>query len=42
MRGYFIAGNWKMHKTCAEAVALAQELVRELRGGPHKIGRAHV
>lgn len=35
MRGYFIAGNWKMHKTCAEAVALAQELVRELRGGPH-------
>ena len=26
MRTPFIAGNWKMHKTIAEAVALAQEL----------------
>jgi triosephosphate isomerase len=36
MRKYFIAGNWKMHKTASEAVALASELVKELAGGPHK------
>jgi len=36
MRTYFIAGNWKMHKTASEAVALATDLVKELRGGPHK------
>ncbi len=36
MRTYFIAGNWKMHKTVSEAVALASELVKELSGGPHK------
>lgn len=36
MRTYFIAGNWKMHKTVSEAVALASELVKELAGGPHK------
>jgi triosephosphate isomerase len=36
MRKYFIAGNWKMHKTTSEAVALASELVSELKGGPHK------
>ena len=36
MRKYFIAGNWKMHKTASEAVALATELVKELKGGPNK------
>jgi triosephosphate isomerase len=36
MRKYFIAGNWKMHKTTSEAVALATELVKELKGGPNK------
>lgn len=36
MRKYFIAGNWKMHKTTSEAVALASELVTELKGGPNK------
>ncbi len=36
MRTYFIAGNWKMHKTVSEAVTLASELVKELAGGPHK------
>ncbi len=32
MRKPFIAGNWKMHKTIAEAVALAQELRVALEG----------
>ena len=36
MRKYFIAGNWKMHKTTSEAVELASALVKELKGGPHK------
>ena len=36
MRKYFIAGNWKMHKTTSEAVALASDLVKELKGGPNK------
>jgi triosephosphate isomerase len=36
MRKYFIAGNWKMHKTASEAVALASDLVKELAGGPNK------
>ncbi|HOZ71064.1 MAG TPA: triose-phosphate isomerase [Spirochaetales bacterium] len=30
MRNYYIAGNWKMHKTVAESVALAKALVAEL------------
>lgn len=30
MRKYYIAGNWKMHKTVAESVALAKALVAEL------------
>jgi len=30
MRKYYIAGNWKMHKTIAESVALAKALVAEL------------
>lgn len=32
MRKPFIAGNWKMHKTIAEAVALVEELKAELEG----------
>lgn len=36
MRKYFIAGNWKMHKTTSEAVALATELVAALKDGPNK------
>jgi triosephosphate isomerase len=35
-RNYFIAGNWKMHKTRAEAAALAKELVLALKDGRHK------
>ena len=35
-RKYFIAGNWKMHKTRAEAAALAKELVAALADGKHK------
>ncbi|OHD10554.1 MAG: triose-phosphate isomerase [Spirochaetes bacterium GWB1_48_6] len=30
MRNYYIAGNWKMHKTVAESVTLAKALVAEL------------
>jgi len=30
MRKYYIAGNWKMHKTVAESVTLAKSLVTEL------------
>ncbi|MHB9292374.1 triosephosphate isomerase (TIM) [Hollandina sp. SP2] len=36
MRNYYIAGNWKMHKTRAEAAALAQALVIQLKDGKHK------
>ena len=35
-RQYYIAGNWKMHKTRAEAEELAKALVAELKGGTHK------
>jgi triosephosphate isomerase len=35
-RKYFIAGNWKMHKTRAEAAALVKELVAALADGKHK------
>ena len=37
MRRSFIAGNWKMHKTPAEAKALAEELKSGLAGCGHKI-----
>jgi len=30
MKRYYIAGNWKMHKTIPEAVALATELKEQL------------
>ncbi|MDR2494379.1 MAG: triose-phosphate isomerase [Spirochaetaceae bacterium] len=35
-RPYYIAGNWKMHKTRAEAAELAKDLVARLKGGKHK------
>ena len=35
-RHYYIAGNWKMHKTRAESAELAQALVNELKDGKHK------
>ena len=37
MRSYFIAGNWKMHKTVAESVALAAELKAKLAGCKEKV-----
>jgi triosephosphate isomerase (TIM) len=36
-RRYLIAGNWKMHKTVAEAVALAQALRSGLAAGPEDV-----
>jgi triosephosphate isomerase len=36
VRDYFIAGNWKMHKTRAEAADLAKDLVKALKNGKHK------
>ena len=36
MRTYFIAGNWKMHKTRSEAAELAKDLVAKLKNGKHK------
>lgn len=36
MRNYFIAGNWKMHKTRSEAAELATALVSQLKDGKHK------
>jgi triosephosphate isomerase len=36
MRNYYIAGNWKMHKTRAEAAELAKALVSQLKDGKHK------
>jgi len=35
-RSLYIAGNWKMHKTRAEAAELAQALVNELKDGKHE------
>lgn len=36
MRSYFIAGNWKMHKTRSEAAELATALVAQLKDGKYK------
>jgi triosephosphate isomerase len=36
MRDYYIAGNWKMHKTRAEAAELAKSLVAGLKDGRHR------
>ena len=35
-RAYYIAGNWKMHKTRSEAAELAKALVAALKDGKHK------
>jgi len=35
-RPYYIAGNWKMHKSRAESAELAQALVTELKDGKHE------
>ena len=35
-RTYYIAGNWKMHKTRAEAAELAKALVSDLKDGKHR------
>ncbi|MDR1024691.1 MAG: triose-phosphate isomerase [Treponema sp.] len=35
-RQYYIAGNWKMHKTRAEAAELAGALAAQLKNGKHK------
>lgn len=37
MRSYFIAGNWKMHKTVKESVSLASELAARLQGCKEKV-----
>jgi triosephosphate isomerase len=37
MRSYFIAGNWKMHKTVKESVALAADLKAKLAGCKEKV-----
>lgn len=37
MKRYFIAGNWKMHKTITEAVALASELKTRLADCKQKL-----
>ncbi|MCL1837365.1 MAG: triose-phosphate isomerase [Treponema sp.] len=35
-RQYYIAGNWKMHKTRSEAAELAKTLAGQLKDGQHK------
>ncbi|MDR0411817.1 MAG: triose-phosphate isomerase [Treponema sp.] len=35
-RQYYIAGNWKMHKTRSEAAELTKSLVEGLKDGKHK------
>ncbi|HET7838521.1 MAG TPA: triose-phosphate isomerase [Rectinemataceae bacterium] len=37
MKQYYIAGNWKMHKTVGESVAFARELVGKLKGSKEKL-----
>lgn len=37
MRSYYIAGNWKMHKTVSESVALARDLKDKLSGCGEKL-----
>jgi triosephosphate isomerase (TIM) len=37
VRRYYIAGNWKMHKTVSEAVDLASQIVKSTRDLPHKV-----
>jgi triosephosphate isomerase len=35
-RSYYIAGNWKMHKTRSEAAELVKALVAQLKDGKHQ------
>ena len=35
-RTHYIAGNWKMNTSKAEALALAKDLVAELKDKPNK------
>ncbi|MDR1971681.1 MAG: triose-phosphate isomerase [Treponema sp.] len=35
-RNYYIAGNWKMHKTRSEAAELAKALAAQLKDGKHR------
>ena len=35
-RTHYIAGNWKMNTSKAEAVALAKDLVEQLKGKTNK------
>jgi triosephosphate isomerase len=37
MKQFYIAGNWKMHKTLGESVALAKELVAKLGSTKRKV-----
>ena len=37
MKQFYMAGNWKMHKTAGESVALARELSMKLLGSRQKI-----
>ena len=37
MKRYFIAGNWKMHKTIPEAIELASELKERLADCKEKL-----
>jgi triosephosphate isomerase len=37
MKQFYIAGNWKMHKTVAESVALARDLVSKLGSTRQKV-----
>jgi len=37
MRKPYIAGNWKMHKTRAEARSVAADLVKQVEGVDHKV-----
>ncbi|HSV56799.1 MAG TPA: triose-phosphate isomerase, partial [Magnetospirillaceae bacterium] len=37
MRSYYVAGNWKMHKTVVESVALARSLVSALQDCREKV-----
>src|SRR5437870_4244046 len=34
MRRKILAGNWKMHKTVAESVALAKDIIEALKASP--------
>ena len=37
MKRYYIAGNWKMHKTISESVSFARTLVSDLNGSTEKL-----